>query len=87
MGEDDPLGEPIRFMMVEEIVLRAACLARSVLTKLDTKSSRFPLRSGEARSSKGVTSGAGTDLPRSFSPTQPHAGQHGQISLLSHVAP
>lgn len=61
MGEDDPLGEPIRFMMVEEMVFRAACLARSVLTKLDTKSSRFPLRLGEARSSKGVTSGAGTE--------------------------
>lgn len=56
MGEDDPLGDPILFMMVDDIVFLAACLALSVLTKLDTKSSRFPLRVGEASSSKGVTS-------------------------------
>jgi len=56
MGEDDPFGEPILFMMVEEIVFLAACFCLSVLTKLDTKSSRFPLRFGEASSSRGVTS-------------------------------
>ena len=59
-GEADPLeavGEPpSRRIMVEEMVLRAACLARSVLTKLVTSSSRLPLRLGEASSSSGPTS-------------------------------
>ena len=54
-------GEPKRRMIVEEIVLRAACLARSVLTKLVTSSSRLPLRLGEASSSSGPTSVAGGD--------------------------
>ena len=40
-------------MSVEEIVFLAACLARSVLTKLLTRSSKLPLRFGEARSSRG----------------------------------
>ena len=34
----------------------AACLARSVLTKLLTRSSKFPFRLGEARSSRGPAS-------------------------------
>lgn len=55
-GEDEPFGEPSLLIIVEEIVLRAACFARSVLTKLETRSSRFPLRFGEASSSKGPTS-------------------------------
>ena len=55
-GEDDPLGDPNLRIIVEEIVFLAACLARSVLTKLVTSSSRFPLRLGEARSSRGPTS-------------------------------
>ena len=46
-------------MIVELIVLRAACLARSVLTKLVTSSSRLPLRVGEANSSRGPTSELG----------------------------
>jgi len=56
-GEEDPLGEPSLRRMVEDIVFLAACLARSVLTKLETRSSRFPLRFGEARSSSGLVSG------------------------------
>jgi len=40
-------------MRVEDMVFRAACLARSVFTKLDTRSSRLPLRLGEAKSSRG----------------------------------
>jgi hypothetical protein len=56
MGDDDPFGDPRRFMIVDEIVFLAACFALSVLTKLDTRSSRFPLRFGEASSSKGPTS-------------------------------
>ena len=55
-GEEEPLGEPSLLISVEEIVFLAACLALSVLTKLDTRSSRFPLRLGEARSSRGPTS-------------------------------
>ena len=47
------MGEPILLKSVEEIVFLAACLARSVLTKLLTRSSKFPLRFGEARSSRG----------------------------------
>lgn len=57
-GEEEPLGEPSLRRMVEEMVFLAACLARSVLTKLDTRSSRFPLRLGEARSSRGTSAGA-----------------------------
>ena len=55
-GEEEPLGEPSLLISVEDIVFLAACLARSVLTKLDTRSSRLPLRLGEASSSKGPTS-------------------------------
>jgi hypothetical protein len=56
-GEEVPLeGEPSLLIMVEEIVFLAACLARSVLTKEDTRSSRFPLRLGEAKSSRGPAS-------------------------------
>ena len=50
------MGEPILLMSVEEMVFLAACLARSVLTKLLTRSSKFPLRFGEARSSRGPAS-------------------------------
>lgn len=58
-GEDDPLGDPPnRRLIVDEIVFLAACFARSVLTKLDTRSSRFPFKLGEASNSKGPTSGA-----------------------------
>ena len=57
-GEEDPLGEPNLRRIVEEIVFLAACLARSVLTKLDTRSSRFPFRLGEASSSKGEPTSA-----------------------------
>ena len=52
-GEEDPLGEPILRRMDEDMVFLAACLARSVLTKLETRSSRLPLRLGDARSSRG----------------------------------
>jgi len=55
------LGEPSRRMIVDEIVFLAACLARSVLTKLVTSSSKFPLRLGEASSSRGPTSVAMDD--------------------------
>ena len=55
-GEDEPLGEPSRLMSVEDIVFLAACFALSVLTKLDTRSSKLPLRLGEASSSRGPTS-------------------------------
>ena len=55
-GEAEPLGDPIRLKRVEEIVFLAACLARSVLTKLLTRSSKFPLRFGDARSSRGPAS-------------------------------
>lgn len=55
-GEDEPFGEPILLIIVEEIVLRAACLALSVFTKFETKSSKFPFKFGEARSSRGPTS-------------------------------
>jgi len=61
-GEDDPLGDPSRRRIVDEIVFLAACFARSVLTKLDTRSSRFPFRFGEASNSRGVTSGAALGL-------------------------
>ena len=52
------LGElpPSRRIIVDEMVFRAACLARSVLTKLVTSSSRLPLRFGEANNSRGPTS-------------------------------
>lgn len=50
------LGEPSRRIIVDEIVFLAACLARSVLTKLVTSSSKLPLRFGEASNSKGPTS-------------------------------
>lgn len=56
-GEDEPLGDPSLRRIVEDIVFLAACLARSVLTKLETRSSRFPLRLGDARSSRGLASG------------------------------
>jgi len=64
VGEGDLTGDPAELvagdtslrMMVEEMVFLAACLARSVLTKLVTSSSRFPLRLGEASSSRGPTS-------------------------------
>ena len=61
-GDADPLlllfvlGLPSRRIIVDEIVLRAACFARSVLTKLVTNSSRLPLKFGEASSSSGTTS-------------------------------
>lgn len=58
-GEEEPFGEPSLLNSVEEIVFLAACLARSVLTKLDTRSSRLPLRFGEASSSRGPTSVVG----------------------------
>ena len=61
-GDEDPLGDPSRRRIVDEIVFLAACLARSVLTKLDTRSSRFPFRFGEASSSRGPTSGAALGL-------------------------
>ena len=73
MGEAGEAGEegrpesgPSLRISVEEIVLRAACLARSVLTKLLTKSSRFPLRPGEASSSSGAAESLSrvTELPR-----------------------
>lgn len=41
----------IWFVMVWEMVCRAACLARSVDTKLLTKSLRLPLTTGEVRRS------------------------------------
>ena len=50
------MGDPILLRSVEEIVFLAACLARSVLTKLLTRSSKLPLRFGEARSSRGPVS-------------------------------
>ena len=55
------LGEPSRRIIVDEIVFLAACLARSVLTKLVTSSSKFPLRLGEASNSRGPTSVAMED--------------------------
>jgi len=55
-GDADPFGEPNLRIIVEDIVFLAACLALSVLTKLVTNSSRFPVRLGEARSSRGPTS-------------------------------
>ena len=55
-GEADPLGDPSLRISVEDIVFLAACLARSVLTKLDTRSSRLPFKPGDARSSRGPTS-------------------------------
>jgi hypothetical protein len=57
-GEAVPLGleDPSLRIIVEEIVFLAACLARSVLTKLVTSSSRLPLRFGEASNSRGPTS-------------------------------
>lgn len=50
------MGEPSRLISVEDIVFLAACLALSVLTKLDTRSSKLPFRLGEASSSRGPTS-------------------------------
>ena len=54
-GEDPLVGDPILRISVLEMVFLAACLARSVLTKLETRSSRLPLRLGEASSSSGPT--------------------------------
>lgn len=55
-GDAEPLGEPSLRINVDDIVFRAACFCLSVFTKLDTRSSRFPFRFGEARSSRGPTS-------------------------------
>jgi len=63
-GEADPLGDPSLRISVEDIVFLAACFARSVLTKLDTKSSRLPFKLGDARSSKGPTLIWVTEEPR-----------------------
>ena len=52
-GEEEPLDSSL-LRIVEEMVLRAACFARSVFTKLETRSSRFPLRFGDASSSSGL---------------------------------
>ena len=71
------MGEPILLMSVEEIVFLAACLARSVLTKLLTRSSKFPFRFGEARSSSGPAA-SGLICVRE----EPRAGD----SLLEEVA-
>ena len=66
--EDDVIGEPNRLLrdvileIVDEMVARAACLARSVETKLLTKSLRFPLSSGEANNSIDVIGGVDDGL-------------------------
>jgi len=59
-GEDDDDGEPLRnpplrfvmLLIVLAIVCLAACLARSVDTKLLTSSFKLPLTSGAARRSR-----------------------------------
>ena len=51
-----PLLLPRRmFKIVSDMVCLAACLARSVETKLLTRSFRFPFTSGEANNSRGST--------------------------------
>ncbi len=76
-GDEDDDGEllrnpPLRFVMlliVLAIVCRAACLARSVETKLLTSSFRLPLTSGAAnRSSDFATSGFLSILSKLLSP-------------------
>ena len=76
-GDEDDDGEvlrnpPLRFVMlliVLAMVCRAACLARSVETKLLTSSFRLPFTSGAAkRSSDFATSGFLSILSKLFSP-------------------
>ncbi len=54
----DPLPPPpflLMVAMVSAIVCLAACFARSLETKVDTRSFRLPFTSGEASSSSGST--------------------------------